>query len=216
LGYGAVLDRLIPEEAHVPANLAAAAALLVAARASGVTLDELGISPARFGSGLRVGAVAAIPVVAGVAAAASFGGTRRFFADNRVSDVSSRRAAYETAVRIPVGTALGEELIFRGALLALFARERSVPRAVLASSALFGLWHVLPALRSPAAEPGGGLARRARFAAGTVAVTALAGVGFAQLRIRSRSVLAPAVVHGALNISAYVATRLLARHGTGP
>jgi membrane protease YdiL (CAAX protease family) len=43
--------------------------------------------------------------------------------------------------------------------------------------------------------------------------TAGAGGVFAWLRLRSRSVLAPALAHAALNMSAYVAGRRLVRRG---
>ncbi|MFL6223389.1 MAG: hypothetical protein ACJ75K_11320 [Actinomycetes bacterium] len=42
-------------------------------------------------------------------------------------------------------------------------------------------------------------------------VTAAAGLGFSWLRFRGDSVVAPAVVHAALNSSAFVAARLAAR-----
>ena len=45
LGYSAVLNRLLPEQAHVPANLSAGAAFVVAASQVGVTPARLGVSP---------------------------------------------------------------------------------------------------------------------------------------------------------------------------
>lgn len=57
--------------------------------------------------------------------------------------------------RIPRGTALGEEAMFRGALLGLFLRRHTRPTAVLASSTRFGLWHVLPTLDTLDANPAG-------------------------------------------------------------
>jgi membrane protease YdiL (CAAX protease family) len=43
--------------------------------------------------------------------------------------------------------------------------------------------------------------------AGTVAATTAAGVGFSLLRLRSGSVLAPVIVHAAINSSAFIAAR---------
>ena len=60
---------------------------------------------------------------------------------------SRRRAAYDVAIRIPLGTALPEELIFRGALFAVLSRSRDRLTAALISSMLFGFWHLGPGLR---------------------------------------------------------------------
>jgi uncharacterized protein len=48
----------------------------------------------------------------------------------------------------------------------------------------------------------------------SVLVTTVAGVGFSWLRFRSKSVVAPILVHAALNGSAFVAARLVARATT--
>jgi membrane protease YdiL (CAAX protease family) len=44
-----------------------------------------------------------------------------------------------------------------------------------------------------------------------VAVTAVAGLGFSWLRFRADSLVAPVVVHAALNSSAFAAARMVAR-----
>jgi membrane protease YdiL (CAAX protease family) len=206
IGYGAVVNRLLPDVAHLPANSVAATAFVAAARRDGATLEDLGLAPEQVWPGVRTGLACAVPVVAGVACAAAIPQTRRFFSDRRVLDVSDRRALYEVAIRIPVGTALAEELIFRGALLALLRRRGSTGRAMALSSLAFGLWHVFAARRA-----GSGSGRSVRAAAGVVLVTAAAGYGFGRLRLRSGSVVAPALVHAALNASAFVATRIVSR-----
>lgn len=213
LGYSAVLNRLLPDAVHVPANSAVAAAFAVAVRRDGATLDDLGLAPARVRPGIRTGLAYALPTVAGVACAAAIPTTRRFFADRRVVQLSDERAAYEVAVRIPIGTALAEELIFRGALFALLRRRGSTARALALSSVLFGLWHVFPALNALPSDVRAGTrpARWALAASGTVLATTIAGYGFGWLRTRSGSVLAPALVHAALNTSAFVATRIVSR-----
>jgi uncharacterized protein len=217
LGYSAVLNRLLPDAVHVPANSGVAAAFMLAARRDGATLDDLGLGPARAGPGIRTGLAYALPTVAAVAVAAAIPTTRRFFSDPRVVQHGDERAAYEVAVRIPIGTALPEELIFRGALFALLRRRGSTARALALSSVLFGLWHVFPALDSlpaNATDAARGRVRPGRWvlaASGTVLATTVAGYGFGLLRTRSGSVLAPALVHAALNTSAFVATRIVSR-----
>jgi hypothetical protein len=176
-----------------------------------VSFADLGLSPESLRAGARVGFTVAAPIVAGIGLAARAPVTGPYFSDARVLRASRGRAAYETAIRIPIGTALGEELLFRGALLALFRRRYSTAGAVAISSLLFGCWHLLPALRSGADDssdrtPDESL-RTLALAAGTVAATTVAGVGFAGLRLRSRSILAPVIVHAAINSSAFLAAR---------
>jgi hypothetical protein len=158
-----------------------------------------------------VGFTVAAPIVAGIGLAARAPVTGPYFSDARVLRASRGRAAYETAIRIPIGTALAEELLFRGALLALFRRRYSTAGAVAVSSLLFGCWHLLPARQSVADNSSGGTAdtslRTLALMVGTVAATTVAGVGFAGLRLRSRSILAPVIVHAAINSSAFIAAR---------
>ena len=58
---------------------------------------------------------------------------------------------------------------------------------------------------------GDALARTGGAVLAAVAVTAAAGLGFSWLRLRGDSVLAPVVAHAAVNGSAFVAARLVAR-----
>jgi len=227
--YNVALNRHLPQMTHLPANLAASAVLLLLARRAGVSLDELGLAPDAAATGVRTGLAVAAGAAGVVVAGAAFPPTRRFFVDQKVRDHSAAELTYHTLLRIPIATALGEELVFRSALLGLFGRGRSPQVAVAASSALFGLWHILPTLeslgpattvRSAAADPTGtGPSRGARAArlgivAGVVVATAGAGAAFATLRFRSRSVLAPVVTHAALNVAALLAARVVSR--TGP
>ncbi len=106
---------------------------------------------------------------------------------------------------IPVGTAFPEELAFRGVLLALLLRLTTRRGAVLTSSVLFGLWHVLPALGGSKANQvvedalGSGTAADVARVVGTVLLTALAGVAFAEARLRTCSLLTAALGHWAAN-----------------
>jgi membrane protease YdiL (CAAX protease family) len=70
------------------------------------------------------------------------------------------------------------------------------------TSVLFGLWHVLPALRVGAANAGVATAaggNDALVVVGTVALTTMGGLVFGELRRRSGSVLAGAGAHWATN-----------------
>ena len=104
------------------------------------------------------------------------------------------------AVRIPIGTAVFEELLFRSVLFGLMARLRTVRFAVIGSSIVFGLWHVVPAWESAA----DGAGATAGAVVGTVAITTVAGVIFALLRVRSGSVVASMMAHASVNSFAYI------------
>ncbi len=117
-------------------------------------------------------------------------------------------------MRIPLGTALAEEVIFRGSLLGLFTQRHSPAAAASMSSILFGLWHVLPTLRTLPLNPAGarvhGNPKRTGGAVlAAVTSTALAGYGLAWLRFRSGSLAASAVAHASLNGIAYLAARFV-------
>jgi uncharacterized protein len=216
LAWNAAVNRVVPSPAYVPANLAAAGLSLAAARRAGVSAAELGLDRQRAGRGLRVGLAAAAPVVAVVAIGAALPATRRFMVDDRRATTGGAGyALYHTLVRIPLGTAVAEEALFRGALLGLLTQRHPRARAVAVSSALFGCWHVLPTLDTLALNPLGATVGDRAGTGGavlaSVAVTALAGLGFSWLRFRGDSVVAPVVAHAALNSSAFAAARLVSR-----
>jgi membrane protease YdiL (CAAX protease family) len=216
LAWNAAVNRMVPSPAYVPANLAAAGLSLAAARRAGVSAAELGLDRQRAARGLRVGLAAAGPVVAVVAIGAALPATRRFLVDDRRATTGGAGyALYHTLVRIPLGTAVAEEALFRGALLGLLTQRHPRARAVAVSSALFGCWHVLPTLDTLALNPLGATVGDRAGTGGavlaSVAVTALAGLGFSWLRFRGDSVVAPVVAHAALNSSAFAAARLVRR-----
>jgi membrane protease YdiL (CAAX protease family) len=182
------------------------AALVALARRGGATWVELGLDRAAAPAGLRLGVKVAVVVGAAIGVGAALPSTRLLFADERYTGLSAAGLAYQALVRIPLGTVVLEELAFRGVLPALFARSMSVRQAVAASSALFGLWHILPALSAAAANDlFSGVAGRAALAAGAVGITTAAGVVFCGLRLRSGSVVAPMLAHTATNSLGLVA-----------
>lgn len=125
--------------------------------------------------------------------------TRVLFDDERVEvDRGRGELLYQTLVRIPAGTVAFEEVAFRGVVLSLLRRQASMPTAVALSSALFGLWHITPTLRAASANGITG-ARRVGLVSGSVVVTAVGGVAFCGARLRGGHLLAPALVHVAIN-----------------
>lgn len=198
----------IDEEVHLLTHTAAGAAATAIARRRGITWDELGLDPANVPAGLGIGAlhgaVGAAMVVLGSRAARA----EPLLDDPRVHDLGGRRLAYRAAIDIPVGTAVYEELVFRGAVLGTLLDRFEPPAAVAIQSVLFGLWHVLPALADRRRHEHVGQIHPVATIGATVLGTTLAGAWFSALRLRSGSVVAPMIVHGAYNVAGLlVATR---------
>jgi membrane protease YdiL (CAAX protease family) len=219
--YNVVAHRHIPRRARIVANVGAASALVGVARVAGLTGPELGLHRADARRGARIGALAAVPVVAGVGTALAIPRARQVLADEKITGTAPGEAAFETFVRIPLETALSEEVIFRGVLLGLALRNRSTVGAILSSSLWFGLWHVYPTVGSLGRGAGGtaaagGPGARAGATAGVVAATTAAGLGFAGLRLASGSVVAPVLAHAALNMAAFAGVRIVHSRGSAP
>jgi membrane protease YdiL (CAAX protease family) len=207
----AAINLLVPAALYVPAAvLVALLAVLVAVRVGGCGARDLGLAAADLGGGLRLGAVAMALVAGLLLVGAALPATRELFADRRVDEHSVAALLYATLVRIPLGTVLLEETLFRGVLLGLGLRRWPRRVAVAWSSALFGLWHVLPSgglsgYNPVVADLLHGPAGRLAVATAAVAATALAGVVLCWLRLRAGSLLAPVMLHVATNSLAYAA-----------
>ena len=206
-----------PDRASLPIGIAGAGLLLFIARRSGLSWAYLGLGTGTMRPGIRTGVMAVGVIAIPLVLMAAIPATRDFLADDRFVGIGALEMLYETLVRIPIGTALAEEVAFRGVLLGMLLVWMTPRAAVLVSSTLFGLWHVLPALDAIESNPAGDIVSGGF---GTVVevgvqvmVTGLAGVGFAWLRARSGSVLAPALAHWALNGTAYAAGWLVVRNG---
>ncbi|MGZ4755272.1 MAG: CPBP family intramembrane glutamic endopeptidase [Acidimicrobiia bacterium] len=213
LAWGAVSHRFIPERARPVAGAGAALGLAAVARGLGADARDLGCDRRDLPAGLRVGAVAAGVIVAATAAGRSLDRQGRAFRDARVTNASRTEAAVHLLVRIPFATALVEELVFRGVILGFGLRDGDRRRALLVSSIGFGLWHVGSALHPERQLASGDvvghrIATTPAVVVGDVVATAIGGLGFGWLRLKSGSIAAPAIAHAALNASAYVATRL--------
>jgi CAAX protease family protein len=203
--WNLVANLWLPRALYVPGAAVTAAVLVaLAVRVGGTTAAELGLGRSDLGRGLAWGAAGAAAVAAVLALGAAWPATRGLFEDRRAADASAAAVLYLALVRVPLGTVVVEETLFRGVLLGLGLRRWSPVVAVAVSSAAFGLWHVLPARQVTSFNPvteglAGDPLTRALGVAAAVAGTALAGVVFCWLRLRSGSLLAPALVHWATN-----------------
>lgn len=215
--YDVVQNLLLPDRAYVPANLAVTGALVRHALRAGATTGELGLEPGRIPSGLVWGGAS----VAMVAVAVGLVPSRlrdTWLLDERARGHGSSTAAFRAAIRFPIGTALFEEVAFRGVLDGLWRRERGAGSARLVTAVAFGAWHLLPTYRLfplMAGATGSPRARVRAAVAGSVA-TGLGGLLFTALRERSGSVAAPWLLHASLNAGSYLlARRAWRRSGEG-
>ena len=206
--WNVLANLLVPDGTEVPVNLAAACGLMLIGRHfAGASWSDMGLAPSSMPDGLRIGALVLVAIAASVALTSLLSPVREVLGDGRFSDVGSGEMVYETLVRIPLATALAEELAFRGVLLAVLLAWMSPLRALLVSSTLFGLWHILPgtaALDTAATlEVGESATAMVTAVLGQVLVTALAGAAFCWLRLRSGHLAAPVLAHWGLNGVAY-------------
>ena len=197
---------LVPESVrdviYVPVNLAffgvLAAGFIPWFR---LTPAELGLAPRGFRKsatlGLVIGVLVPLPVFLMVIVPGL--GTEDTTA-SRFADASVGEFIYQTAVRIPLGTALFEEMLFRGLLYGALLRFSGHRSAILGSSAVFGLWHVRPTHEmlsesgTLSADWAIGLA-----IAGAVVVTFVGGLLFGWLRYKTGHVAGGVVAHALIN-----------------
>ena len=194
-----VVNRRLPARLYVPANLAVAAATAATGRAAGLTPAEMGVDgdAARRSVGVAVSAAGA--VAAGVLVASRLPGLAGLFDDVRASHGN---VAFETLLRIPLGTVVLEEVAFRGVLPAMIdGSDRT--HVSIATAAWFGLWHVLPTLNALDINGVSDRTARAAAVAGGVVGTVIAALAFDKLRLASGSVVAPMFAHWSANAVGY-------------
>ena len=195
----------------VPLNLAAAAVVVV------ISLGPLGLDARAVGldlsiRGLAVGALIGALIAAPLFILASKARTAPIVADKRSAGLAGRRLAYQTIVRVPLGTAVLEEVAFRGVLFAA-VEDGGTLRAAVVSSIAFGLWHIMPSLNMLDANRSGAPPHaKLIFAAGTVLLTTMAGLGLVGLRVETGDLGAPLALHATLNSLATLASTRAGRH----
>ncbi len=215
-GYANVVaNRFLDSFWYIPFNLAIVGVAIAIARHAGVTWVDMGMWPERFGKGLKIGGVVMAIIGAGVLIGVALPVTREFFHDDRVIDASTWLVLFNALIRIPIATAFYEEMLFRGVLFGMFARKWPPLWAGLASSLLFGLWHILPTIETLDTNPAGdlfnGVAGLVVAALGAVVGTAIVGLGFLWLRLRANSTIAPILAHIATNSFALLAALFVVR-----
>ncbi|MER5439454.1 CPBP family intramembrane glutamic endopeptidase [Streptomyces sp. NPDC002790] len=202
-------NRWIPSWILLTAVVSTCVLVLLLLRAGGEWAD-LGLARDSLGTGVRW-ALALIGIVAAVyVCAAALPATRHLFEDNRNDGLGLPEVLLKSLMMVPLGTVLLEETAFRGVLYGLIQRMRGPTAAMLGSSLLFGLWHILPSLNLANDKPaltstfGNSVLGTVLVELGTVLFTAAAGCVLCLLRNRSGSLLAPMGLHWATNALGYV------------
>ncbi len=208
-----VANRFLADAWHIPFNLGILAVAIAIARGHETGWTDMGLRRDRIGRGLAVGGIVMGLIAVGVAIAAAIPQTRELFEDDRIVDSTVPFLLFEAFVRVPIATALYEEVLFRGVVFGMLARRMAPLWAAAASSLAFGFWHILPTLETVESNPAGGV-----FAGvlgltlasiGAVLGTAAAGLVFMWLRLRANSVVAPILAHTAWNGFAIIAGTII-------
>jgi membrane protease YdiL (CAAX protease family) len=216
IGYANVVaNSILDSNWHVLFNLGILGVAIFIARHAGTTWTDLGMRSDRIGRGFAVGGIVMGAIGLGIAIGVAVPTTRELFIDERVTDSTTAEVLIQALIRIPLVTAFYEEVLFRGVLFGMFVRRWSPLWAALASSAIFGLWHILPTLETLQTNPAGdlfsGILGLAAAELGTVVGTMAAGLVFLWLRLRANSVVAPILAHIATNSFALLAALLVVR-----
>lgn len=207
---------------YVSTGLAGTAALLAIGLLDKQTWAQLGLGLGSWLTGLVWGLVGIGAVLLAYLIGIAFPFTRKFFIDERTSEQSGRDLMRNALFVVPFGTVLIEEVAFRGVLLAMVHSRSGLLWGIGVSSAVFGLWHILPSLSmhqsnaAIASIVGTGRVGQAVSVTLTVLGTAAAGVLFCLLRQGSGSLFAPMGLHWALNGLGFVFTWAIVRHRAGP
>lgn len=205
--------RVGPPHADLALGPLVAAALVVIARRAGLTWDDLGLARHSWRRGAAYGAVAVLLVALVYMLGVAMPQTRSAFLDVRYR-IHLDTAAVTGLLVVPIRTVLLEEVAFRGVLFGLLRRRGAVWASGI-SSALFGLWHIVPALhlgnanQAVSSAVGQGTSGKVGVVVGVVVFTGLAGVLFCELRRRSGSLFASVGLHWATNGLAIIITAVL-------
>lgn len=209
IAFNIVNNRVAPQDHYLLWAFGGSFGLLAIGVLDGNSWTDMGLGWGYIIPGLIWGVGSVAVVTIGYLLAATFRKGRDAMHDERVAALSGPRLMFQALVEVPFGTVLFEEIAFRAVLFSMLARRFGVVPAIIISSVLFGLWHILPSIgtheQSAALGSVVGEGRRGNILAVALSVltTSIAGVVFAGLRLVSGSVLAPMGLHWATNGMGY-------------
>lgn len=209
-------NRVVSGAWYVPTRVTTTVVVLaLGALLARLTWSEVGFERTRLIPGFGWGGLALAIQTAILLALVAVPETRDLFDDRRVSQhLGGGGLVDQIGWQIPLGTVLLEEVAFRGVLLALFLRRWSVIRSVLASSILFGLWHILPSAGLTTFNPifttvADNAVGRASSVFVAVAATTAVGTILCWLRLRAGHLIAPIIAHAGGNATAFTIAWLI-------
>lgn len=213
-----VNNRVAPQSHYLLWAFGGSVVMLAIGLLDGNSWTDMGLGWTYLLSGL-IWAAASIGLVTLVyVIGASIKKTRAAFHDERMSDLTGGRLAFQALIEVPFGTVLFEEIAFRAVLFSMLARRFGVGWAIVISAVVFGLWHVLPSLGTHEQNPalgsvvGSGTKGNVLAVLASVVTTTIAGVVFAGMRILSGSVFAPMGLHWATNGLGYAFSWVIIRN----
>lgn len=216
--YSYLITHVIPKRFYTISNLIFSILIVIYALAvAELSAFDVGLAPSKMITGLIWGILASLPLMVIMPILLWQKRLHNLFTHKTSRAPNKISTLLELGIRLPFGTALSEELIFRGVLLGLLLNYYGQGVAIVVSAVIFGLWHVLPTLKDLENNDAMTklLEKKPGFHNGsviiTVLVTGMAGVALGWLRIASGSIVAPWVVHTSINAialgSGYIITR---------
>ena len=204
--YNLVQNTLLRKRGYVIGNLAATGIALLWARRSGLEWDDLGMDSKHLVKGIALGTLASASASGSAVAIGNHENVQTVVDDERLKGLESGEIRYRLMVRFPLGTALFEEVLFRGVLPAVF-RHHTSARADLISAGAFAAWHVIPTAHAVSSNSRGRSLSRNRKATLVLvgsAAAGLAGLGLSGMRRASSSLAAPWMTHATFNGLAFL------------
>lgn len=202
--HNLVQNSILNEEGYVWGNIVVAGTLAGLARDAGFTWEEIGLGPGDLRISRRMGAWVLTASTAFLAITARMPRIRHYLRDKRAPAATRPEKIRRALIRFPVGTALFEEVAFRGVLPALLANETR--SGDILAAGMFAIWHLIPTHHVLRVN---GIAQRPRSRMlGTLAGSAasgLAGYVLSRVRRKTGSILAPWLIHSAVNTTSYLA-----------
>lgn len=191
------------ERVYVPLNTGVGLLLVAVSHwGLGLSWEGMGLGGkglwASAGWGLLVGLALGLPLLVGALLFPHLPGPVRGFTPPG-GPTSPGGLAYHLLLRIPVGTALFEEVAFRGVLYGLLAQRLPSLPTLLVSGGAFALWHIGPILVRLQVHQVHGFWPLAWQWAGGLGGTFLGGLLLGSLRWGTGSLTGSVVAHALLN-----------------
>ena len=179
--------------------------LYIIFRFSGLKFEDIGLAPKYYKKGLLYTSV--IILVISTLLISAYLIDSQIFHDQRYKQ-SLGTAFFAVVILLPLKTVFFEELAFRGLLPSLLFKSTTKRNTIFLSSLAFGLWHVSSSFRVGDYNFMGVNVPGFIFMLTAVSATSFAGYLFLQMRLRSKSLLAPIAVHWFINGSAIILASL--------